>query len=177
MTERNEPEIDNEKYEFEIKALRRVNERAKSLRNWLMNTSLASLAFFITILTQIRLDGSLPLSWLGLATFLLLASAVVIAGWLKFRFELESNFLDLRDSTPLFREVLKMVENSDSESEETKRAMKSTLGKTVEAIEGFSNTNHEFAPLSELKRLAPTVAALVLGLVGLLSYVGIYYFG
>lgn len=177
MTEHNEPEIDKEKYEFEIKALRRVNERAKSLRNWLMNTSLASLAFFITILTQIRLDGSLPLYWLGLATFLLLASAVVFAGWLKFRFELEGNVSDLRDSTPLIREALKMVEDSDSESEETKQAMKSTLGKAVEAIEGLSNTNHEFAPLSELKRLGPTVAALVFGLAGLLSYLGIYYFG
>jgi len=177
MTDSNEPEIDEEKYELEIRALRRVNERVKSARNWLMNTSLASLAFFITILSQIRSDAPVPLYWLGITTFLLLAFSVLFASWLKFRFELESNFLDLKDSAPLFREVLRIVKDSENESEETKQVVISTIGKTVEALEGFSSTDQKFEPLSELKRLIPTVVTLVLGLIALLLYLGMYYFG
>lgn len=112
--------LDVAKYKDELASLRRIVVQLNELRKWLLNTSLASLAFAFTVMFQVKDGDNLPNPLLAAFTIVFLILATVVAMWIRGKNELESF---MTDSKGFFR-FLPVLRNSLIDSPEFSEADK-----------------------------------------------------
>lgn len=176
LSSKTEQDIDIEKHKHEIASLRRLNSRFVSLRNWLANTCLASLAFVVTVLLQVRLQGALPSDLIAEAALVLLTISVLSSMYAKFSFEASNMISDVKDLAPLYPVLIELAKKSEDATDEQKLQFIALLENMQARTANTSNEISKFEPFAELIYFIITSVALFLGLSVFFVFVWIYLF-
>jgi len=170
-------EFDVEKYKNELASLKRIAIQLNELRKWLLNTSLASLAFAFTVMFQVKEGSNIPNSTLAAITIGLLILAVMGGILVRGRNELV-NFMG--DSKGLFS-LLPVIRDLSMKSPEISDADKFRIANYIDRAINFAENRYKDdgagSPHADLFLLAIAFVVLILGLCSLCAYVWLYLFG
>lgn len=176
MTEYDELEYLKEKYEHEIASLKRTVEKFNFLRSWLITTSLASLAFVLSFLLQIRIQIELPNTTLAQFSVGFLMLSVLCALYTKFRYEASGMVADVKEFAALFPVLLELT-NKDKELTEKERAdFTEVLEAQFEKVGSLVNSESNIDPTAEVRRFSATGMTLAFGIGCSCAYFWTYLF-
>jgi len=176
MPEDDELEKLKEKYKYEIASLKRTIEKFNFLRSWLITTSLASLAFVLTFLLQIRIQTELPEILLAQISVGFLMVSVVCALYTKFCYEASGTVADVKDFAALFPVFLELINKDEETPEKEKSDVRELVEAQIGRMDGLRSSESNFNPFAELWRLGATGLSLFVGIVSSCAYFWLYLF-
>ncbi len=176
MTDSDELEKLKEKYSYEIASFRRTVEKFNLLRSWLINTSLASLAFVVTLLAQARLESVLPGVQLAQFSVGFLMASAICALYTKFCYEASGLMTDVKDFATLFPVFMELINKDEGASEDEKADVTQLLQTQIDRIKSVGGYKKISNPYAELWRFGATSLTLFAGLACSCAYFWLYLF-
>lgn len=174
--EKDELESIKEKYKYEIASFKRVKERFESFRSWLVTTSLASLAFVLTFLLQIRIQTHLPNVLLAEIAIGFLIFAVICALYTRVCYETSNMVGDVADFAILLPVFVELIRKDEKTSEEEKSNFIDLLENQIKKIDNLDVKADKFNPYVEIIWLSITGIVLAIGLCVSCAYFWFYLF-
>jgi hypothetical protein len=168
--------IDSEIYRNEIASLKRVSAKLDELRKWLLNTSLAGLAFAFTVFFQVKAEEGIPFQNLAALTVALFMLATALGFLCRGRAEIEEFVSDTRGIfklLPLIRDAAESEESIDAASKD-KIARK--LDNLISLSDSDKTITTEGSQFTELLLIASVFLSLSSALVCLCIYIWRYLF-
>jgi len=171
-------QLDVEKYKAELASLRRAAVQLNDLRKWLLNISLASLAFAFTVMLQTKEDGIA--SYPTLAGFTIAFLILSVAGGIVIRGknELENFLLDSKSFFPMLSVLRDMLRTSHEVTETDKAWMVKYLDKAVSFSENeiSGKDSKPFSPYFDIVLIIIEFILLVFGVGCLCVYLWRFLF-
>jgi len=168
--------IDIEKYKHELNSLRRVNTQLINFRKWLVNASLASLAFTFTLLIQFKSNGVLPNAGLAAFTTGFLIAATVCALVIRIRYEVIGFAVDSFGFFALLPKFKEVITSSPEITEHEKKKAYDNLDALIETSKKLNTGENSSSLYTEVWLLPFSSLLLGIGLVLLIIYVCVYLF-
>lgn len=170
-------EFDVEKYNNELASLRRIAIQLNELRRWLLNTSLASLAFAITVMFQVKKGSIVPNSTLAAFTIGLLILAVIGGIFIRGKNELVNFMGDAKGFFSLLPVINDMLKKSPEISAADKLRIANYFDRAINFAENEYKDEGGWSPYADLFFIAIEFVVLIMGLGSLCIYVWFYLFG
>ncbi len=172
----NKPDLSQ--YKSELASLKRSYVQLHELRKWLLNVSLASLAFAFTVMFQVKDDGVIPSPTLAGFSIAFLIFAVIGGLFIRGKDEFEkfvSDSIDVVSLLPVLQEMVeKSPESLESDRQVIARLIEIALPYTEQAK--HSNTQDPRFMYADLYLIGVEFLLLALGLGSLCLYVWRYLF-
>ena len=173
---KNDEEFDAAEYENELASLKRVLVQFRDLRKWLVNASLASLAFAFTVMFQVKGGNKLPHPSLAAVTLTFLIVATVGALWIRARNEFESLLADTNGFAPLLPVLRNMVINSPEFSDTEKHQCARHMDWAINWNKKETTNRKKASPHTELLLIGVEFLVFVAGLASLCLYLWLFLF-
>jgi hypothetical protein len=170
-------EFDVEKYKNELASLRRIAIQLNELRRWLLNTSLASLAFAITVMFQVKKGSIVPNSTLAAFTIGLLILAVIGGIFIRGKNELVNFMGDAKGFFSLLPVIHDMLKKSPEISAADRLRIANYFDRAINFAENEYKDEGGWSPYADLFFIAIEFVVLIMGLGSLCIYVWFYLFG
>jgi hypothetical protein len=176
MKKENE-ELDVAKYKDELASLRRVAVQLNELRKWLLNTSLASLAFAFAVMFQVKGGGNLPNPSLAAFTIVFLIMATAGSMLIRGKNELESFMADSKGFFPFLPVLRDLLMDSPELSEEDKRRFAGYLDRAASMSGKDKQGGNNGSPYTDIILIVGVFILLITGLGCLCFYIWRFLFG
>ena len=165
-------ELDTDKYKAELASLRRMAAQLNDFRKWLLNVSLASLAFAFTIMLKAKEGSQIPHETLATLTLIFLISSVVGAIVVRGKHEFDNFMADSMSFSKLLPALRCMITKSPEASESEKLELVGYLDRAIVHLEKQRKVCDEPAPLlfADLYIIVTEFGFLLVGLGCLCSY-------
>ena len=169
-------EFNAEEYKTELASLRRLAIQLDELRKWLLNTSLASLAFAFTVMFQIKKDSIIPNSTLAAWTIGLLILAVISGIIIRGKNELLNFMGDAKGFFSLLPVLRDMLKKSPEMPDADKLWIANYFDRAIDFAENKYKAEGGWSPYADVYLIAIEFGILVIGLGSLCIYVWLYLF-
>ncbi|CAG9295932.1 hypothetical protein [Celerinatantimonas diazotrophica] len=159
-------ELDTEQYKAELASLRRIVVQLNDLRKWLLNVSLASLAFAFTIMLKAKEGSYIPHETLATFTLVFLILSVIGAILIRGKYEFDNCITDSISFSKLLPEFRHLITKSPEISQSEKDELIGYLDRAIVHYEKHKNEKSGLA--SSLRAdLVLIVAELLFFILGL----------
>jgi hypothetical protein len=155
-------------------------EFAKSNRNfirWMTTSSLAILAFFMTVLLQVRLKTEIPLKPLAITAFALLFLSILTGFYARLRFELKDWF---SKATGMFMSTATILRMVLDQSQKTQDLTAEEAKPVVQNLDDLSSkielARTQLSKVNPARIIIIQGTSLVLGICAISFYVFYYLF-
>lgn len=155
-------------------------EFAKSNRNfmrWMTTSSLAILAFFMTVLLQVRMKTALPLKPVAITAFALLLLSILTGLYGRLRFELKEWFSKVTGMVKPTATILRMVLE---QSQETENLTAEEAKPLVQSLDDFTGkielARTQLSKINPARIIIIQGISLFLGICAISFYVFYYLF-
>lgn len=168
--------IDRAKYKSEIESFKRVASKLNELRKWLLNTSLAGLAFAFTVFFQVKSENGIPFQGLAASTVALFMLSTALAFFCRMRSELDSFISDTQGIYNLLPIIRDLVESEEKMATASKEKLASIFDKLISYTDSDRKAEIGGSPFYELWLMLAVSISLFSALVSLCAYIWRYLF-